>query len=374
MIIMALDHVRDYFHADAFFYDPTNLSQTTPSVFFTRWITHFCAPVFVFLAGTSAFLSSQRKSKKELAYFLLTRGLWLIFLEITVVNFAWMFDISFSNLDLAVIWALGGSMIALAALIFLPVPIILTIGALIIFGHNLLDDISVRGNDEAAFGWGLLHQSGMYEVFERSIFVTYPILPWIGVMALGYGLGSLYTNNVSASTRKRFLLSAGLISILFFILLRFINVYGEPMQWSVQNTSVLTILSFLNVTKYPPSLLFVLMTLGPALIFLAVSEKSTKRFTNIISTYGRVPMFYYLLHLYLIHLLAMFAAELTTHDWRDMVLDVWVTENPGLDGYGFSLALVYLIWLGIIITLYPLCRWYDRYKTANKQKWWLSYL
>ncbi len=375
MIIMALDHTRDYFHADAFFYDPTNLTQTNAAVFFTRWITHFCAPTFVFLSGTSAFLMSQRKSKKQLAGFLLTRGLWLIFLEISVINFGWYFDINFTNLfDLSVFWALGGSMIVLAGLIFLPTPLILVIGFVLIFGHNLLDNIHVSGNDMEAFGWGLLHDQKDFTILGRNAFTTYPLLPWIGVMALGYCLGTLYTKAVAVEKRKKILINVGLLSILLFIAIRFINIYGDPNPWSVQESPAFTIMSFFNVWKYPPSLLFVLMTLGPASLFLAFSEKPLNRFTQIISTFGRVPLFYYLLHLYLLHLLGMLAAELTGYDWSDMIFKVWVTEYPGLDGYGFSLGIVYLIWIGIIVLLYPLCKCYDRYKTAHKEKWWLSYL
>ena len=376
MIIMALDHTRDYFHADAFFYDPTNLTQTNAAVFFTRWITHFCAPTFVFLSGTSAFLMSQRKSKKELAGFLLTRGLWLIFLEISVINFGWYFDINFTNLfDLSVFWALGGSMIALAGLIFLPTPLILVIGIVLILGHNLLDNIHVPGNDMEAYGWSLLHDSkGGFIILGKNSVVAYPILPWIGVMASGYCLGSLYSKSVTVVKRKKTLVILGVLSIVLFIVIRFINIYGDLVPWSVQGTSAFTIMSFLNVTKYPPSLLFVLMTLGPALLFLAFAEKPLNRFTLIISTFGRVPLFYYLLHLYMIHLLGMLAAEFTGYDWSDMVLSTWVTEYPGLDGYGFHLGIVYLIWIGIIIVLFPLCKWYDRYKTAHKEKGWLSYL
>jgi uncharacterized membrane protein len=375
MIIMAMDHTRDFFHNGAYFYDPTDLSQTNTSVFFTRWITHFCAPVFVFLAGTSAFLSSQRKTKKELAVFLLTRGLWLIFLEISFINFGWYFDIHFTNLfDLGVFWALGGSMIALAGLIFFPLPIIFAIGAIFIFGHNLLDNFHFPGYDLKAQAWGLLHDPKPIQFFGKSGFSAYPIIPWIGVMALGYCLGGLYTKSIAANKRRGVLITLGVLSILLFIVIRLMNFYGDPKPWSEQMKPGFTFLSFFNVTKYPPSLLFVLMTLGPALIFLAFAEKPLGKLTHMISTFGRVPLFYYLLHLYLIHLLAMLAAELTGFGWSSMVLSVWITDNPSLDGYGFSLLVTYLIWIGIVASLYPICKWYDRYKSANKQNWWLSYL
>jgi uncharacterized membrane protein len=375
MIIMALDHTRDFFHYDVFFYDPTNLEKTNPALFFTRFITHYCAPTFVFLSGTSAFLMSQRKTKKELSLFLLTRGLWMLLLELTVINFGWYFDIHFTNLfDLSVFWALGGSMIALAGLIFLPLPLIISIGLIIIFGHNLLDNIHIPGDGFNADMWGLLHDSKPLKIFGRNGYSAYPILPWIGVMALGYCLGRLYTRSVAAEKRKRILITLGLVSIILFMVLRLINVYGDLKPWSEQPTPMFTFLSFLNVWKYPPSLLFVLLTLGPGLLFLAFAEKPLNRLTSFISTFGRVPLFYYILHLYLLHLLGMVAAEFTGYDWRDMVLNIWLTEYPGLDGYGFSLGIVYLVWIGVIVLLYPLCKWYDKYKMANKKKWWLSYL
>lgn len=374
MIIMALDHTRDYFHADAFFYDPTDLSQTTAAVFLTRWITHFCAPVFVFLSGTSAFLISQKKSKKNLSKFLLTRGLWLIILELTIVNFGWYFNIYFSTIDLAVFYALGGSMIALSLLIFLPLPALLFVSLIIIFGHNLLNPVDFTGNSPVAITWGLLHDSKLFDLGSKTLITAYPLLPWIGVMSAGYCLGSLYHKSIPGAKRKKILISIGLATVLLFVVIRFLNFYGDPLPWAVQTRTVFTILSFLNLNKYPPSLLFILMALGPSLLFLAFSEKPLNKITNIISTYGRVPLFYYMLHLYLIHLTAMLAAEITGYDWSNMIFNVWVTESQELEGYGFSLEIVYLVWTSIVISLYPVCRWYDRYKTVNKQKWWLSYL
>jgi uncharacterized membrane protein len=374
MIIMAIDHVRDYFHADSFLFDPTDLSQTNPMIFLTRWITHFCAPVFVFLSGTSAYLIGQRKSKKELSWFLITRGLWLILLEFTLINFAWFFDVQFKNLDLTVIWALGGSMIVLAALIYLPLRIIFALSLLIIIGHNALDNVQVSGNNFTSTIWNLLHISSSVQVFSLSFFVAYPLLSWIGVMGLGYCAGTLYIPSFSLENRKKILLISGYIAILLFIIFRTLNIYGDPKPWSVQSEASYTVLSLLNLHKYPPSLLFILMTLGPTMLFLAYSEKPLNKVGSVISTYGRVPMFYYLVHLYLIHLLAMLAAELTGFGWSSMILPIWVTDYPVLDGYGFSLAATYLICFVIVALLYPLCKWYDQYKMANKQKWWLSYL
>lgn len=375
MVIMALDHVRDYFHAGAFLYDPLDLEKTSTILFFTRWITHFCAPVFMFLAGTSAFLVGQRKTKKQLSAFLLKRGLWLVFLELVIVNFGWNFAITFPTMLFIVIWALGISMIVLAGLIHLPKKIILLIGILLVAGHNLLDSIHVPGNTLPAFGWSLLHDPNFFTWQGKSLFIGYPVLPWIGIMALGYCLGNLYTTGYDAAKRKRTLLLIGGSAIGLFILLRLTNVYGDAAHWSQQKSPFLTFLSFIKTSKYPPSLLYILMTLGPAMIFLAFTEKANNAVAKVFSVYGRVPMFYYILHIYLIHLTAMIASEFFTNvDWRTWLLNQPLWFNDGLKGYGFSLKIVYLVWLVIVIGLYPLCKWYDRYKANHKEKWWLSYL
>ena len=375
MIIMALDHVRDYFHAGAFVYDPLDLDKTSTVLFVTRWITHFCAPVFMFLAGTSAFLVGQKKTKKDLSLFLLKRGLWLVFIEIVITNFGWNFAITFPTILFIVIWALGISMIVLAALIHLSKKIILLIGIVLVVGHNLLDGIHVQGNNLPAFGWSLLHEPNFFTWQGKSFFIGYPVLPWIGVMTLGYCLGNLYTSCYGADKRRKILLLIGGSAIGLFILLRLINMYGDSSHWSQQKSTFFTFLSFINTSKYPPSLLYILMTLGPAVLFLAFTEKANSGFAKIISVYGRVPMFYYLLHIYLIHLLAMISSELFTNvDWRTWILNQPVWFNEELKGYGFSLGIVYLVWLAIVIGLYPLCKWYDRYKQSHKEKRWLSYL
>lgn len=374
MIIMALDHVRDYFHADAFVYDPLDLEKTSPLLFFTRWITHFCAPVFVFLAGTSAFLSGQKKSKKELSFFLLTRGVWLILLELTVVNFGWLFNWHLPTLPLTVIWALGVSMVMLSVFVHLPKQLILVIGIILVAGHNLLDPIQVSEPGAKKFFWSLLHVPGVYEIGGKNIFVGYPVIPWIGLMALGYCFGQLYTSRFDSLKRKRMLIWMSVSAILLFVILRFTNVYGDAALWSSQSSPLLTFLSFIRTTKYPPSLLYILMTIGPALLFLAFSEKPLGKIGKVISVYGRVPLFYYLLHIYIIHLLALVAAEIGHNDWTDMIVSFWVNFDPQLQGYGFELWLTYVIWIVIVVGLYPLCRWYDRYKTNNRDKKWLSYL
>lgn len=370
MIIMALDHTRDYFHADSLRFEPTDLEQTNVILFFTRWITHFCAPVFVFLAGTSTFLSGQRRTKKELSVFLLKRGLWLMLVEVTIINFGWSFNIMLPFIGLQVIWALGISMIALAALIQLPKKIILIIAIIIVAGHNLLDGIHFNG-----FVWAALHEVKLFPINATHLIrVSYPVLPWIGVMALGYCFGSLYTSNINAARRKKWLLVTGAFAIFVFILLRLINVYGDLHPWTEQKSIAFTVLSFLNTAKYPPSLLYILMTIGPALIFLAFAETISGKLAKAIIHIGRVPMFYYILHIYLIHLMAMLAAQLSGYSWSDMILQRRVWVDPQLKGYGFSLGVTYLVWIGIVLLLYPLCKWYDKYKTAHKEKWWLSYL
>jgi uncharacterized membrane protein len=375
MIIMALDHVRDYFHAAAFTDDPLNLETTTPILYFTRWVTHFCAPLFMFLSGTSAFLVGIRKGKKALSRFLFTRGIWLVFLELTIVCFAWFFNIHFTIELLGVIWALGISMICLAGLIHLPRFWIAGIGLLMVFGHNLLDSIHVPGNSAASFGWSILHEFNFFTFGHYNFFAAYPIIPWIGVMALGYCLGTIYTKEVNAERRKKILLVLGSSAILLFVLLRYINVYGDSSHWSSQKISFYTFLSFMKVSKYPPSLLYLLITIGPGLLFLAFSEKWNSWLSEQIKVIGRVPMFYYLVHLYLIHIAAMIATSFCGHKWSDMVsLNTWVSGEPKLKGYGFSLGTVYIVWAVLIVILYFLCKWYDRYKSTHKEKWWLSYL
>lgn len=375
MIIMALDHVRDYFHADSFLYNPLDLEKTSIILFFTRWITHFCAPIFMLLAGVSAFLTGQRKTKRELSIFLLKRGAWLIFLELVIVNFGWNFNIGFPNLLFVTIWALGISMIVLAAAIHLPFKWMLALSILVIAGHNLFDKQHVPGNGIAAFSWAILHEQQFFVWKGEGLLVGYPLVPWIAVMPLGYCLGHVYAKGFLPERRKKILLAAGLGMLTAFIVVRFVNVYGDPVPWSVQQRSFFTLLSFLNINKYPPSLLYLLLTLGSAILFLALTERWQGKLVEVFSVYGRVPMFYYLIHIYIIHLVAMIASGLFTtvpaHNW---VLRQPIWFNTDLRGYGFSLLVVYLVWIAVVVGLYPLCRKYDRYKQAHKEKWWLSYL
>ncbi len=375
MIIMALDHVRDYFHYDTFFYDPLDLTQTSTLLFFTRWITHFCAPVFMFLAGTSACIIGQRKTKKDLSVFLLKRGLWLVFLELIVFDFLWTFNLMLPSISFIVIWALGVSMIVLAGLIHLPVKVILGIGLLLVAGHNLLDNVHVPGNTLPAFGWSLLHDQKLFFWQGKIVLVGYPLLPWIGIMALGYCLGQFYSAQYSPKERKRYLIVLGLAAIVSFVVIRFINVYGDPAKWTYQATAFRTFLDFLKVTKYPPSLLYSLITLGFAILFLSMTEKAGGAVVRVISIYGRVPMFYYIIHIFLIHLLAMIFSQLfTAYGWEKWIFSKPIWFDPSMKGSGFPLWVVYLVWAFVVIALFPLCKRYDRYKQQHKEKWWLSYL
>jgi uncharacterized membrane protein len=375
MIIMALDHVRDYFHADAFIYDPLNLGKTTVLLYFTRWITHFCAPIFILLAGSSAFLSGQRKTKKELAGFLVKRGIWLMILEQTIVNFGWFFNVHFNFFIFGVIWVLGVCMIILAGLIFLPRKIIFLFGLIMVAGHNLLDPIHIPDNDPSGFLWGMLHDRKIFSIGRIHIAEAYHIIPWAGVMALGYCLGGIFGKGYHAARRKKILLLLGSACLLIFVVNRGINVYGNMYPWTSQSTPMLTFLSFINISKYPPSLDYLLLTEGFAFLFLALTEHVSNGFTRFISVYGRVPLFYYVLHIYLIHIVGIFAAVLSGYKWTDMTgFESWISDVPSLRGYGFSLGTVYLIWMGIVLFLYPLCKWYDRYKATHRDKWWLSYL
>ncbi len=375
MIIMVLDHVRDFFHADAYLFNPTDLSKTSVFLFFTRWITHFCAPLFMFLSGVSARLYNKKKGDSATSFFLLTRGAWLIFLELTVVSIGWTFNVHFTIYILQVIWAFGVSMIALAVLVRARPSYLLLLAIALLAGHNLLDHIHVNGDGPAAFGWAFLHEQRPFFHKAFMCFVGYPILPWIGLMVLGYYIGTWYTN-LSKDIRIKRVRLLGWAMIGGFISVRLINVYGDPHPWTVQSNTTLTLLSFFNVTKYPPSLQYVLMTVGPGLIFLSYTEKKIEGAGDYLLVFGRTAMFFYLIHIYLLHTLAVIASAVTGHGAANMTaLTTWVTDNPQLKGYGFSLGIVYGLWMLIIIVLYPLCKWYDKYKRANlTERPWLSYL
>lgn len=368
MILMALDHTRDFFGIPG--QNPTGLASASAGLFLTRWITHFCAPVFFLLTGTGSYLSLRRRSKAELAGFLLTRGLWLIFLDLVLARcLAYQFNFDFRVTMLLVLWALGWAMITLAALVRLPAPVVTAFGTLLIAGHNLFDGVR-----PASPLWSILHAPGfVLNTPEHVVFVAYPLIPWIGVTAVGYGLGQIY--DWSADRRRTFLLRLGAALSLGFLVLRGLNVYGDPSRWMRQKSVAFTVLSFLNTTKYPPSLLFLLMTLGPALIFLALVDRHTPSVLRPALTIGKVPLFYYMLHFTLIHLLAVVICLLRYGSAH------WMFESPDLahypfsapPGWGYPLPGVYLVWAFVVITMYPLCRWFAAVKQRRSDAW-LSYL
>jgi uncharacterized membrane protein len=368
MIVMALDHTRDFFGIPG--QNPTNLATASAPLFLTRWITHICAPVFFLLTGTGAALSLRRKSRPELSRFLLTRGLWLIFLEVVVLRcLSYQFNFDYRVTMLLVIWALGWAMITLAALVRLPTSIVAAIGIIMIAGHNLLDGANLSGPI-----WSILHSPGfVISDPANTVFVAYPLIPWIGVTAAGFALGRIY--EWESARRRTFLLRLGVGLTLGFLVLRAINLYGDPSQWTRQPTAAFTALSFLNTTKYPPSLLFLLMTLGPALLLLRSVDRGTPRLLRPALIIGKVPLFYYVLHFTLIHLLAVVVCYVrygTAH---------WMFESPDLGNFpftpppnwGYSLPVVYLVWAAVVLAMYPLCRWFAAVKQRRREAW-LSYL
>jgi uncharacterized membrane protein len=381
MVIMLLDHTREFVHADAFRFSPTDLSKTNVLLFFTRWITHLCAPTFVFLAGTSIYLQLMRgKSREELSKFLMTRGLWLIVLEFTVVRFSLFFNFDYTFFGLVeVIWIFGVSMIVLAALIYLPVQLIAAFGIGMIALHNLLDRFAVApatsmagmpAPDFLQSLWLFLHQPGFVPLSQNvKLFVAYPLVPWVGVMAAGYALGIIYT--WEAERRRNFLFKLGLAMTALFVIIRATNLYGDPQIWTTHPNLVFTVLSFLNTTKYPASLLFLLMTLAPALMILAWSDKINEQnennfLTRIFITFGRVPLFYFILQMFVAHvfgiLLSFFAGK--SIGFYFLNFPASATEAP--PDAGFPLWVVYAAWLAGLLLLYPLCLWYGKIKQGRR--------
>jgi uncharacterized membrane protein len=378
MVIMALDHVRDFFHAGAMLFPPEDLTRTTPILFLTRWITHICAPTFFFLAGMSAGFRLERYgSKRELSWFLLTRGLWLIVLEVTAMRLALNFTTEFRYpLLLLVLWALGASMIVLAALVHLPRTALAVVSLALIFLHNTLDGVQAAQFGAFAPVWQILHQPGLFLLAGMPIVVGYPILPWIGVMGAGYCLAPVFT--LDPARRRQLLIRTGVALTALFVVLRFVNVYGNPFPWSQQATPLFTFLSFMNVTKYPPSLDFILMTIGPALLALAWFDRLALRRDHPLAVIGRVPLFYFLLHFFVAHALASLFAWFR---YGSASFAYLFAPLPSAGGprelfppdFGYSLWVVYAVWIGIVVGIYPLCRWFDRLKTTSRA-WWLSYL
>lgn len=375
MIIMALDHVRDMMHINSITQNPTDLATTSPALFFTRWITYLCAPIFVFLAGTSAYISLKNKGNfLQGKQFLLTRGLWLILLEFTIVNFGLFFDLGFHTLIFEVIATIGFGFVILSLLLKLKPKNIAFIGITIIFLHNLLSFIPLNDGSTIKTIYSLLFSLTALPITPHTTFVmAYPPIPWLGIMLVGYATGKLF--EWPDLKRNKIFFRIGCGALLLFIILRFINIYGDPSHWASQKNVVFTFLSFMNVTKYPPSLLFCLVTLGCMFLIFVFGEKIKNKWTNIASVYGRVPFFYFLVHFYLIHLVLIALMFLQGFHWHDLDFASGTFGRPKGVQSGIPLWAVYLIWICVVVLLYKPCKWYGKYKTANKNKyWWLRYI
>jgi uncharacterized membrane protein len=385
MAIMMLDHTRDFAHFQAYDFDAANPARTDTVLFFTRWITHFCAPVFVLLAGSGAWFQQARgKSKGELSRFLIARGLWLVALEVLVLRLVIFMNADYGVLlaFLQVIWAIGWSLVVLAAVIHLPMRAIVVLSVAVMAGHNLLDGVRVTSGDgpgivlpeAGVVFWKILHEPGPIFPFGTpgpAVLVLYPLVPWIAVMAAGYALGSAF--GWAEKDRRRLLLRLGGGLTLAFVALRAINVYGDPVRWATQAEASRTIFSFLAVSKYPPSLLYLMMTLGPALLFLAWSERHTQgRLARILITFGRVPLFFYVLQWIVAHSFAILCTWLAGKPTGYLFGNLFLSPPPP-PGYGFGMPVVYAMWIVGLILLYPLCRWFAGVK-ARRRDWWLRYL
>ena len=366
IVLMALDHTRDFFGATG----PNPRDITDPAVFLTRWVTHFCAPTFILLAGVSAYLyGSHKRSVGQLSWFLLTRGLWLIFIEFTLVRFGWNLNFDLKLFFAGVMWVIGASMIVLAGLVYLPERAIAAIALIMIAGHNLLDGVRAERFGNLGWLWNFLHQPALLHIGAQSEFlVVYALVPWAGVMAMGYALGPVF--KLDPSARRRLLLWGGTALIAGFVLLRATNLYGDPAPWGVQDTALGTLLSFINCEKYPPSLLYLMMTLGPALVLLALFEHVHGRIADWLTTFGRVPFLFYVVHLPVIHALAVGLAWFTVGDAGFMFGHAVPPKPPG---YGLGLPGIYALWLLMLVMLYPLCHWFAALK-RSRHDWWLSYL
>ena len=353
--LMALDHTRDFFGTGGF--NPRDVTE--PALFLTRWVTHLCAPTFVLLAGLSAFLYGRGRSIAETSRFLFTRGLWLMLIDLTLIKFGWRFEFDFLRLGMGVVFVIGASMIVLAALVFLPRWAIAAVALAMIADHNLLDGISAESWGANAWLWRMLHERGEATLGGFEAYVLYPLIPWIGVMAAGYALGPVMQRE--PEERRRLLYAMGVAITLGFVVLRASDLYGDPASWTVEENWLATVLSFVNCEKYPPSLLFLMMTLGPALLLLAAFEQARGRVVQVLAMFGQVPFFFYVVHIYLIHALAIVTGLAVT--------GVFVV-TPRL---GLSLPEIYLVWLLVLALLYPICRWFAGLR-ARGTAWWWSYL
>ena len=379
MVIMAIDHIRDFFDSYSMSNSPTDLSQASAIMFLTRWITHFCMPVFMFSAGAAAFLWWNRgqKTRGQLCWFLATRAVWFLVLEVVVMNFAYSFNLSAHGLTLLlVLYIFGACMLLMAAFIYLPLHGLAVLSIAIISLHNLLDPWSVSQFGKFAWAWHLLHQPGVIKLGNHPAFVVYPILPWIGVMAAGFCFGQLFI--LDDTVRRRITLRLGLYLTAAFLVIRAINIYGDPSHWTTQKSVVFTVLSFLNCTKYPASLDYVLMTIGSALVLLSWYDRLRFSSRNPLIVFGRVPLFYFILHFYAIHFLLGVVSYIR---YGSRTFSFIFNAMPAMGGprdvypqnFGYPLWVTYAIWIGLVAALYPLCRWFGQYK-ATHHLWWLSYL
>ncbi|TFY93459.1 DUF1624 domain-containing protein [Pseudomonas nabeulensis] len=363
ILFMLLDHVRETFLLHRQVSDPMNIDSTEPALFISRTLAHLCAPVFVLLTGLSAWLYGQKyQGRRDVSAFLFKRGLFLVVLEFTLVNFAWTFQLPPSVIYMQVIWAIGVSMLALAALVWLPRPLLIGLALVIIGGHNLLDGLHFAPGSLLQHLWSVLHERGWIEVNDSlRLRVTYPVLPWIGVIALGYGLGPWFANVAQPALRQRYLLLAGVTALVGFLVLRAFNGYGEK-PWQGYESGVQTLMSFFNATKYPPSLLFLALTLGIGLLLLLAFERAGhKRWIGVLATFGAAPMFFYLLHLYVLKILYVACVGL-------------FGLNQG-NYFGFeSIGAVWLVALLLPLALYLPVRWFAELKARRRDLAWLKYL
>jgi uncharacterized membrane protein len=374
MIVMALDHVREFFHSGAMSFQPEDLTRTTAVLFFTRWITHICAPVFMFTAGLGAFFwLSRGRTPSQLSRFLWKRGLWLVLLELTVLRFAMNFSLFSGMVLLTVLWALGWSMVALGFLARLPVLVLSILSVAVIALHNLADPVTAAQFGGAAWIWNILHQPGVLQMGGVLVLVAYPLVPWFAVMAAGFCFGNVVA--LDPRERRKWMTRIGLGLTVAFLVIRAINVYGDPQRWSGKVPGM-TVLSFLRCTKYPPSLDFLLMTLGPAILLLALLDRVKLSKVNPLIVFGRVPLFYFLVHFFVVHALTIPFAF-----FRYGKVAFLLNPSPAAGGsmdlyppdYGYDLWVVYAVWIGVVVLLYPLCRWFAGLK-ERRRDWWLSYL
>jgi uncharacterized membrane protein len=373
MVIMALDHTRDLLHVDSVAQSPTNLLTTTPILFFTRWITYLCAPIFVFLAGTSVYLSLKRKNDiSQSSKFLLKRGLWLILLELTLVNLGLFFDLGFHLILFEVIATIGFGFIVLSFLLKVQPKVLLGVGLFIIFGHDLFGSLPLTpGSAIATFVSPLFNLTPIPLFTDHLMLIAYPPIPWLGIMLAGFGTGRFFDGE--GESRKKLFTWIASIALLLFVVIRFINLYGDPVKWTGQKSGIYTFLSFMNINKYPPSLLFTLITLGIMFLILRATEGRKNKLTDTVEVYGKVPLFYFIIHFYLIHTILIIILFFQGIPWAEMSFASGTFGRPKDHHSGIPLWAVYLVWISVVALLYKPCIWFGKYK-ANHGFWWLRYI